>query len=309
MPRLIRLCAVILSALLGLIAVLPADSQERQAVGVGRLFSNDFPGDGKDRWHATSYVVSALSEPIISQTSPATSGHIIEHRLSGKVVAPANLHAVAADDRPYSGVLSYSHHRYLRNGDALNRIGIDVVVGPQAGVGQLQGWVHDGLTAPRPELEAQLPNAIYPTLSGEVAKSFHLSRVELRPFAEVQLGVETFARLGADVFADAFFGQRDAEQMRLRDVTTGQLYNSASALSGPDIEFMPGADMARVWSSKYLPVSDGYMVEPARFRGRAGVQVSVPQADMFYGVTWLGPQFENQPSDQVVGSLNVSLRF
>jgi hypothetical protein len=307
MHKPLRHLAIILAVFLGLATALPGMSQGRQGTNSGRLFSNDFLGDGQDRWHSTSYVISELRGLNADGHTPTAFGQLLEYRLRGEVIAPANLQAPAAQDRPYAGVLAYGLHSYMGEGDdVLNRIGVDVVaVGPQTGLGQFHNWVHERLGTAGPDLETQLPNAIYPTVSGEIANSIQFGVVELRPFAEAQIGVETFARLGADVF----WGGRDDDQLRLRDVTTGQLYNSAGEHTGPDVEFMLGADIAHVWSSEYLPATDGYVVEPVRFRGRAGVQVSAPQADMFYGVTWLGPEFEAQPSGQLVGSLNVNLRF
>jgi hypothetical protein len=199
--------------MLGLLAALPALSQQRQNAGVGRLFSNDFFGD-----------------------------------------------------RPYAGVLSYGPHGDSRIGDVQNRVGAGIVaLGPQTGVGQRHGWGHDGLNTPAPDLAAQIPNAISPSLSEEVVLTVQFGGFDVRPFAEAQYSVETFARFGADI--------------------------------------------ARVWSSEALPIFDGDVVELIRFQGRAGAQLSVSQADVFYGLSWMSPEFDGQPEGQLVGSLNANLRF
>lgn len=307
MNKIFRCLTLLIAAVFGCIPVLPAQSQERQLADIGRLFSNDFLGDGQDRWHTTSYVVSVTPTAAADGDAFADFSGRLEHRLRSEVIAPANLATPSAGDRPYAGVLSYGIHSHAQVGDVQNRVGMDVVaLGPQTGVGQLHSWVHDKLNTAGPDLTTQLPNAIYPTLSGEVTRLVPLGAIKLRPFAEAQYGVETYARVGADVF----FSGRDMTGLRLRDVTTGQLYHASSkSKARHGFEFMLGADVAHVWSSEYLPASEGYVVEPVRFRGRAGVQLSAPQADMFYGVSWLSPEFEGQPSGQLVGSLNVSLRF
>lgn len=292
--------------MLGLLSANAAVSQEHQNAGVGRLFSNDVLGDGQDRWRTSSYVVSVMRGADGDTVLPNAFGRLIEHRLRSEIIAPANLTAPVAD-RPYAGVLSYGLHSHFRSGSLQNRIGFDVVAfGPQTGIGWLHGRIHDSLNTPGPDLNAQLPNAIHPTLSGEVAQSMQFNGVELRPFAQAQHGVETFARLGVDLL----FGDAQPDAVRLRDVTTGQLYAPVRKDGdAPNVEFMLGADVAHVWSSQYLPSADGFTAEPTRFRGRAGLRLSASQADLFYGLSWLSPEFEGQPKGQLVGSLNVNLRF
>ncbi|SEK27431.1 lipid A-modifier LpxR family protein [Pacificibacter marinus] len=299
--------AVVISILFGFTLSQPAVSEGQQNAGTGRFFTNDFIGDGQDRWNTASYAVSIMRGPTADDTVPDVFGRLFEHRLRGAVIAPANLANPAAGDRPYAGVLSYGVHSYTQRGTTQNRLGLDLVaVGPQTGIGDFHGWLHDAINAPEPDLSAQLANAIYPTVSGEIARPLQLGNLEVRPFAEAQVGVETFARVGADIS----LGSLMADGVRLRDVTTGHLYETSTVdQSAHGSEFILGADVAHVWSSEYLPASDGYALEPFRLRGRAGVKLSGPQADVFYGVSWLSPEFKSQPEGQVVGSLNVSLQF
>lgn len=284
-----------------------APVSQAQDLGVARLFSNDFLGDGQDRWHTSSYVVSAMRGPALGGKAPQTFGTLFEHRFRSEAIAPANLASPAADDRLYAGVVSYGVHSHARSETLEQRIGVDaVVVGPQTGVESLHSWLHDAIGAPTSDGIVQLPNAIYPTVSGEVAMPLRAGGIRIRPFAEAQFGVENFARVGADFFLSDF----EPSGLRLRDVTTGQLYTAPSKGHGRSgMEFVLGADVARVWSSHYLSGTDGNVTEPVRWRGRAGVQINAPQADVFYGVTWLTPEFEAQPEGQLVGSLNVNLRF
>lgn len=302
-----RHLTVLIAALFGFIAVLPAVSQEAQTIGVGRLFANDILGDGQERWHTMSNVVSVMGRTDTYGHTPAVFGQPLEHRLRGEIIAPSNLENPSAEDRPYAGVPSFGVHTHSMFGDVQNRVGLDgVAIGPQTGVNNLHNLVHDGLNIVGQDVGTQLRNAIYPTLSGEVARSAQMGKVQLRPFAEAQYGVEIFAGIGADVT----IGNREMNAVRLRDATSGQLYQpDVKDQAHQGVELLLGADVAHVWTSEYMPAAQGYVVEPVRFRGRAGVQLSAPHADMFYGVTWLGPEFEGQSSGQVVGSLNVNLRF
>ena len=38
----------------------PAHAEDRQGIGIGRLFNNDFFGDNRDRWRTGSNVISLL---------------------------------------------------------------------------------------------------------------------------------------------------------------------------------------------------------------------------------------------------------
>jgi hypothetical protein len=149
------------------------------------------------------------------------------------------------------------------------------------------------------------PNALHTTLSGEVTKRIDLALVKVHPLAEAQFGVEAIARFEPDISV----GGRDADQLRLYDVTTGQIHKSSDGSVHLDVEFMLGVDVGRVLSSQYLPISDGYVVEPVRFRDQAGMSSSGSQEDTFYDVTWFGPGFEDQSNGQAIGFLNVNLRF
>jgi hypothetical protein len=42
---------------------------------------------------------------------------------------------------------------------------------------------------------------------------------------------------------------------------------------------------------------------------RAGLHWQGGQSEVFNGLTWLGKEFEEQADDQIVGSINLRLRF
>ena len=71
-----------------------------------------------------------------------------------------------------------------------------------------------------------------------------------------------------------------------------------------------GADLAHVTESVYLPESRGYDVEETRARLRAGAAWQMTEnASVYYGLTYLSPEFKGQPEGQVTGSLQIKFSF
>jgi hypothetical protein len=279
---------------------------QSRTLGTGRLFTNDIIGDGQDRWRSGSYALSVLRGDTWSGAAPAQLGELLEYRLRGEVIAPENLTTPAAGDRPYVGALSLGLHTYAQRGDLQFRGGLDVVaVGPQTGVGDFQNTLHDAFGLDESNFTTQLGNAFYPTASGEISRTYAIGNTELRPFAEVQVGVESYARVGMDLNLGTF----PTSALYARDVTTGHRYQTISEGIEPGAHFVLGTDVAHVFSSEYLPSEDGYVLEDIRARVRAGVTLSAPKVSAFYGLTWLSPEFEAQTESQVVGSMNMKFDF
>jgi hypothetical protein len=67
--------------------------------------------------------------------------------------------------------------------------------------------------------------------------------------------------------------------------------------------------VAHVFSSRYLPAGGAAVLSDNRTRLRAGVEWQGNFANVFYGMTYLGPEFEGQDEGQVTGSLNVNFGF
>ena len=83
-------------------AATPAFSEGRQVIGNGRLFTNDFFGDGHDRWRTGSYVYSHVRTRD-TYTGYEEFGDLIEYRLRAEIIAPAT--GSAPGDRPYVGAM------------------------------------------------------------------------------------------------------------------------------------------------------------------------------------------------------------
>lgn len=295
-----------------LVAVLtqPAQAQERVTLGWGRLFNNDFLGDMHDRWHTGSYTISRLRGPDWNGSLPTTFGEILEFRLSSETVTPASLISPDPSDRRFAGMLSVGMRTHFDWHGLETSLGADLVVtGPQTGIGGFQVWVHDvlGMDAPSPSLLAgQIPDQVFPTLSAEVGRDLRLSdTVMLHPFVAAQAGVETMMTAGGDLVIGSF-GQG---ALMLRDRTTGQRFRGIEGAVQPAMSFTLGGDVTHVFDTALLPAGDPAVASDTRTRLRAGVQWEGGRSSAFYGITYLGPEFDSQPEGQVVGSINLNFRF
>lgn len=302
--------ALMLGAALFVAAVSPLTAGDRISVGTGRMFNNDMLGDGEDRWRTGSYTVSKLrARAHWDGERPTSFGDLIEYRFRGEIIAPAQLRKPDAGDRPYAGILSFGMHTHYQWHSADVSLGADMVVtGKQTGISGLQDILHDWLGAPRLSdsvIDNQIANGFHPTISGEIAQPYRISETAtLRPYIEGRAGDETLLRVGAD-FTFGGVGQRD---MLLRDVSTGQLYRGTNEQVG-GLSFVVGGDIAKVFDSIYLPSADGYVLTESRNRLRAGMTYQQGTSAIFYGLTWLGKEFEAQSDDQVIGSLRVHWQF
>ena len=285
----------------------PAMAEDHRFLGLGRLFTNDYIGDGRDRWQSGSYVFSLMAG---TQAAPgARQGFfsLREYRLRSAIIA-SNGKGPAPGDRPYAGTLSFGVHSHFGTGSTQARVGADLVlVGPQTNVSRFQAQSHEFLNMrPVRFTERQLPNDLWLGFSGEVAEWMPLAPgAVLRPFGEVQSGPEDVIRVGADVI----LGGDMSGDLLARDVTTGHPYVSISR-AAPGLTVVVGGDIARVADSRFLTGGDFADALPQRERLRAGVHWRGDNdASLFYGLTYLGPEFEGQSEGQVTGSLRLTFDF
>lgn len=297
-----------LSALILLSGVAHAD---RVRLGFGLLLTNDFVGDGQDRWRTGSVTSSRVWGPEWTGAMPNSFGEIIELRLGGEIIAPANLQTPAAGDRPYAGALSIGVHSHFQKKNTEFALGADLVfIGSSTGLGSFQDTLHDVFGVARPSsgvLDNQISNQIRPTFVMEMGRSVDLNETtNLRPFVEARAGAETLVRAGFDLT----FGQLGKGELLVRDPVTGHRYRTIKNDAWSGASFVIGADMAHVGSSVFLPTNRGLSTTDTRDRVRAGLHVQNKSgAGGFYGVTWLGEEFEGQGSGQVVGSVKFNLKF
>lgn len=282
---------------------------KRRVLGYGRLTTNDVIGDGQDRWRTGSVTMSRAWGYEWDGTAPSQLGELLETRIQGQIIAPDNLTAVNLNDRPYAGVLSVGLHTYASNRGLDYSVGVDLaIIGPQTRIDQLQKGLHRMFGKPEPNdamLALQIGNQFRPTFVAEMGRTYGVGqRLEIRPFGELRVGDETLARVGADIV----FGSVGKGELLSRESITGQRYRLIYS-SGPGTSFVIGGDVAFVSDSVYLPADRGFQVVERRERLRAGFHWQGENASVFYGVTYLSPEFERQSEGQVAGSVRVKLRF
>lgn len=283
-------------------------AETREVLGVGRLFSNDYLGDGRDRYQSGSYVRSYVRGPSDWDGQPQDFGSIQEFRLRSAIIASDGI-GDAPGDRPYAGLLSVGVHSHYGEDTFRGSFGVDITaVGPQTGVSRFQERAHDTLGVEQVRFtDSQLDDNFYAGLTAEAAEVLVLSYgVTARPFAELQIGPEGIARVGADVYVGASI----ADDILIRDVITGHLYQGNDGDDPAGFAFVVGADMAAVADSVYLPSDRDAIANDRRGRVRAGVHwQSEGDTSVFYGLTYLSPEFEDQPEGQVTGSLKLNFNF
>jgi len=301
----------IIAALFGLLIPLTAaQATERSRIGYGRLITNDIVGDRNDRWRTGSSASSRVWGPEWSGQLPNKFGDLIELRLGAEIISPVNLRAFNTNDRRYGSSITVGVHSHYLTGKTEVAAGLDlVVVGPQTGLSEFQSELHDLFNVSEPSnavLRNQIANSIEPTLALEMGRSFDLSdRTHIRPFVEARAGVETYVRAGFDLT----FGDLGRGELLVRDTVAGHRYQTiAQDWSG--FSTVIGADIAAVGSSVFLPENRGPQAKDTRVRVRAGGQWQGKDGKKaFYGLTYLGEEFEGQAGGQVIGSARVNFKF
>ncbi len=286
----------------------PAVAEDRVTLGWGRLFTNDALGDAKDRWRTGAYTVSRVRGYRWSGDLPTQPGELLEFRGHAETIAPIHLDKPAKSDRRYAALLSLGMHSHFGwKGNEVS-LGADLVFsGPQTGISRFQGFIHGMLGLPKPQVtDNQIGNAVYPTLVAELGRSIAMGdNASFRPFVEAQAGLETFVRVGGDLV----IGRLGQDDLMLRQSSTGQRYRAVEGTRDQTLSFVLGGDIAQVFDSHLLPQGEDATLSDSRSRLRAGVHWQGKKASAFYGVSYLGPEFDEQPQGQVVGALNLNLKF
>ena len=291
-----------------LIASGPAHAGPRVLLGESVTHTNDIIGDGKDRWRTATVDISYLYGPQTLVELPEQFGQLIELRARMEMINPERVALPhPPNDRPYAGVLSFGLASHVARGNSEQSLGVDLVfIGPSTGVSDIQNWVHTFQNPINPQIiRDQLPDAVYPTLGYEYAKLYTVGQTAFRPFTEMQIGVETYARIGFDLT----FAPAPTKGVRVRNSLTGQRVPALNPSGDRQLSFGLGGDLAYVLNSAYLPASSGLTLSPYRARLRAGVFYQARKFDVFYGATWLSPEFTSQRQGQIIGAVSLGVRF
>lgn len=306
-----RLLVLFLAIASACATVRPALAQDFQFLGMTIFHDNDVLLDGDDRWQTGGASWSWMFGPDGTLDLPDGPGEVWEIRVRGQVITPDNFTAPAAWDRRAASVLTTTLHTHWREGSAEFSAGGGLAVtGAKTHLIDFQNVIHWLTPADDPQVPgfvqaAQIPNAIYPTALAEAAWRFRLGEaVTVRPFVEGQLGVENFARAGVDVF----FGGAWDGGILARDGTTGFAYQTLEGAAPRGWSFTLGADAAYVATSALLP-APAYDLTPVRLRARAGANYQGRRVSVFTGFSWLGPEFDAQPTGQVVTAFQVQWQF
>lgn len=313
-------------AFCGALAVMPtvllaeqSDQKSNQppahvTLGWGGIISNDYFGDGEDRWRSSSYTISRLRGPKDTKDLPASFGILREFRMRAENITPADLAAPTLGDRRYAGVLALGLHSHFRPRDEEISLGVDlVIIGPQTGLSRLQSRLHDrlGLPSGAPAYGAQFTDTAKLSATAEIGRPISMTgaarngSASLRPFVQGQVGVETLLRAGADLT----LGQLSSGAVLMRDAVTGQRYRAGKDAGSLGPSVVIGGDVARVWDSYFLHKGGAAVMLQTRHRLRAGAIWHGKKADVFLGMTHLSPEFAQQPSGQTLGSFSVTVRF
>jgi hypothetical protein len=289
----------------------PTMAQDFSFLGMTVFHDNDVLLDGDDRWQTGGASWSFMFGPKGLAGLPETPGALWELRLRGQVITPDNFTAPAAWDRRAASVVTTTLHNHFElDGVELSAGAGVAVTGARTGLIDFQNLIHWLTPADEPQVpgfvqKAQIPNRLYATGIGEAAYRMRLGEVvTLRPFAEVQAGVETFGRVGFDIFVGTGFDGG----VLARDGTTGFAYQTIEGTAPHSLTFTAGMDAAKVTSSALLP-SPAYELTPWRLRARAGLLYEGQRLSVFQGFSWLGPEFSAQPSGQVVSAFQIQYRF
>jgi hypothetical protein len=290
-----------------IVATPPVMAEGRSWIGTARIFNNDFLGDGRDRWRSGSYTFSHLRGRAPYTGVPQSFGDILEFRFHSELIAPSGASTTTAD-RPYVGALSLGVFTHFGQDAVRYTLGLDVTaVGPQTGVSAFQERFHDQYDLPQPPfVDQQLGNDFWVSAYGEAATHFVISDTAgLRPFVASQIGAEDLLRIGFDLR----ISEHGHDALYVRDSVTGHL-SPATQDASAGLSFVAGADVAFVADSKYLPSDQGYEASDRRTRARVGLGYQFAQgSSIFYGATYLSPEFEGQSEGQILGSLRLNFNF
>ena len=275
---------------------------------ISNFYSNDYIGDGQDRWRSSS------NTTFLGYQDGIASGISHDIRVRTETISPyAKSIEEGALDRPYVGSLGAGIFLSQRVGFTDFNIGGEVLaVGEQTQVQNVDAAFHDitGIDGYNPDefSPVHLDNALTGMLSGEAATNYYVgSRGSLRPFVAAQYGYETYMRAGADFI----FGNYSIAEKFVRDPVSGFIQpssqNRSEAMYG--FSLVAGIDITAMTSSNFIPDDADVEFQPGKLRARLGGQAKIGPASVFYGATHLTKEFKSQEEGQTVGTVSVQFPF
>ncbi|WP_170565441.1 lipid A-modifier LpxR family protein [Ruegeria atlantica] len=272
------------------------------------FFTNDFFGDGRDRWRSASYTL------FLGFGGEKTAGISHDFRARAEIISPWGSKAqLNNDDRPYVGMLGFGVFANDRYQTLEYNIGAEVLfVGDQTYIADFQQSFHEvtGIAGylPRDMPHKHVGNKVTGMASAEFARSLNLSdSVDFRPFLGLQAGYETFGRMGFDLIVGGYSGS----ERYVRDPVSGFLQPSSPnrSIRMEDLSFLIGADYTYITRSEFFPTWSDVEMTSGRARVRVGLQSQVSVASVFFGLTYFTKEFETQYEDQTIGVLSFEFPF
>lgn len=304
----------IMAAVVALICGSSASSQvlgdnAREQIGYGYIANNDLFGDGRDRWQSSSIATSRVRGYGWDGDLPDAPGELLEIRFQGRIIAPADVENPLPGDRVYASTWSLGAHTHFNVNGSEFSLGADMVIsGPQTGLHLMQNATHELLNRDLVSdtvLNDGVQDGFHPGVVVEYARPILLtSDTQIRPFAELRTGDETLLRSGVDLY----LGTVGGNDFLVRDPVTGQRYRAVQGDYLQGYGLMVGGDFTSMQDSIYFP-SNGPAMLDSRTRLRAGMVWQGNQNSLFYGLTYLGKEFEGQEEPQLVGSIRLNLEF
>ncbi len=272
------------------------------------FFTNDFLGDGRDRWRSASYTI------FLGFEGEKAGGIAHEIRARGEIISPWGAkNQPTNDDRPYVGMLGFGVFANDRFKHLEYNIGAEILfTGDQTGAADFQQNFHEATGIPG-YLPEDMPHDhvdddVTGMVSVEIARSYSLTdEVSFRPFFGAQAGYETFGRIGFDFITGGYGGAA----RYVRDPISGFIQPSSPdrALRMGDLSLLVGADYTYVSGSDFFPNWSVAELENARIRVRTGLQARIANASAFFGITYLSKEFTSQVESQTIGVLSFEFPF
>ena len=100
-----------------------ADEMISKRLGTARLFTNDYLGDGHDRWRTGSYSIALL------ESTPSKQGDqsFVEKRLRFDMFSPWQRQSASSADRPYGLMTSIGYFKHRHHGSGLSHTGLEIL--------------------------------------------------------------------------------------------------------------------------------------------------------------------------------------
>lgn len=269
-------------------------------------FTNDYFGDGHDRWSSGSYQRSYYSQGLRNRWVDG-----IELRWRTEIITPWTPSKQQGGDVPFSTALGFGGSLHRNIGVLETRLGGEILVlGDFNGLEYVQRAVHDGLGMeesfdPTGNNVERVENGLELRFDLEIATTIPISRNSMiRPYSAITIGGDQATMVGADIV----LGPLARAEIWTRDVVTGRLL-TPQVNQFQWLNLVAGWDARSVDASIHLPEGSRVDLQPAQFRARLGLQVNNGFLDFFIGQAWLSPSFVNQAEPQRVGMLSVGFAF